>query len=414
MIVLLRCLCLVGLVLVLPPRPVGGAGSNGPGKSSSAAAQTKAVRQARSSPLPANGATLPKRPGFMAAGVRNTCPAGRLAAVVPAVRLPDGFKEIDQVPLTTAEAEAIGPSSQYMYQYYFGAFKAWADRSHRSLAARQVEMHLLEYVNQLWTLDRAANEADQVVAAARHFIPGLAGKNGVKMPRVERALKGFRRARPSRSRHPLPLEAVAGLCNYFLDQCEWIMACLILVSFLGYLRPGEALKARKQDLVAPTSGLNPGLRFFGLIIAPQERPWEPCKTKEWDDTVLFDHPSWIGRIFSMLLLVPGEFLFPICVKKFNRLWKAAILFLGLPANTVAYQLRHGGASEDCLSKRRSIEGVMVRGRWKAMKNVRRYTKPGQVQKLLNNLPVKSKRHCTECARNLELLLSKRVKPLKLS
>jgi hypothetical protein len=143
------------------------------------------------------------------------------------------------------------------------------------------------------------------------------------------------------------------------------------------------------------------------IIAPHERLWEPCRTKEWDDKVLFDHPPAIGQVFAILVLLPGEFLLPICVQKFNRLWKAAILFLGLLAKTVAYQLQHGGANEDCLLKRRSIESVMVGGRSRTMKKVRLYTKPGQVQRLLSSLPKKAKRHYTKCAKNLELLLSKK-------
>ena len=257
-----RCLCLVNVLLSLSLLPVEGVGSSGHGKLSSAAAQVKVIRPARDSAPQATqllierqsvkGSVPPRRPVSMGAGAPNTCPAGRLAAVVPAVPLPVGFK---------------------------------------------VEVHLLKYVNQLW---------------------------------------------------------------------------------------------------------------LHRIIAPQERLWEPCKTKEWDDTVLFDHPPSIGRVFAILVLLPGEFLLPICVKKFNRLWKAAILFLGLLAKTVAYQLRHGGASEDCLSKRRSIESVMVGGRSRAMKKVRLYTKPGQVQRLLSNLPKKAKRHYTKCVKNLELLLSERV------
>jgi len=251
MIVMLRCLFLVSVLRGHSPFPVKGTGSSGRGKLSSAAVQVKTIRQARDNAPSVKGPVPPKRPELMGAGVPNTCPADRLAAVVPAVPLPVGFK---------------------------------------------VEVHLLKYVNQLW---------------------------------------------------------------------------------------------------------------LHKIIAPHERLWEPCRTKEWDDKVLFDHPPAIGQVFAILVLLPGEFLLPIGLKKFDRLWKAAILFLGLLAKTVAYQLQHGGANEDCLSKRRSIEIVMVGSRSRIRKGVRLYTKPGQMQRLLSSLPVKAKRHCTKCAKNLELLLSKK-------
>lgn len=53
---------------------------------------------------------------------------------------------------------------------------------------------------------------------------------------------------------------------------------------------------------------------------------------------------------------------------------------------VLYQLRHGGASGDYLEGRRSLQDVAMRGRWRTMASVRRYTKAGRVQKVLQSLP----------------------------
>ena len=47
-----------------------------------------------------------------------------------------------------------------------------------------------------------------------------------------------------------------------------------------------------------------------------------------------------------------------------------------------YSLRRGGASEDFLRKRRSLDEVQRRGRWRTEKSVRRYTKEA---KLLSEL-----------------------------
>ena len=73
---------------------------------------------------------------------------------------------------------------------------------------------------------------------------------------------------------------MAGICNYMITQNEWMAAVMVFVMFTAYLRPGELMKIQKQDIVQPTGGVNAGLQLLGIIVAPQERPREPSKTRE--------------------------------------------------------------------------------------------------------------------------------------
>ena len=86
----------------------------------------------------------------------------------------------------------------------------------------------------------------------------------------------------------------------------------------------------------------------------------------------------------------------LAVSKF----RAATALLGLPGLCL-YQLRHGGASGDLLTKSRELSDIMARGRWLSGASVRRYAKAGQVQKLLHALPRHAKLFCEWADENLQ-------------
>ena len=67
------------------------------------------------------------------------------------------------------------------------------------------------------------------------------------------------------------------------------------------------------------------------------------------------------------------------------LFRDASLLLGLHG-VCLYQLRHGGASEDVLGQKRTIQAVQARGRWRTDSSLRRYAKPAQLQRLLASMP----------------------------
>ena len=60
--------------------------------------------------------------------------------------------------------------------------------------------------------------------------------------------------------------------------------------------------------------------------------------------------------------------------------------------TMARVLRHGGASEDVLSARRTLAEVKTRGHWAQDSSVKRYAKPGMVQQLLAAMSPAARAH----------------------
>ena len=112
------------------------------------------------------------------------------------------------------------------------------------------------------------------------------GKRGTRLlPRVSRALKGWHRHCPARSRTPVPWIVIAMIAAEMMRLDEPAMAYWVVISFWAYLRPSEAMRLRKKDLVPPVQGVSP---HWSLVIAPSEAGILTTKVGEQDATVMWD------------------------------------------------------------------------------------------------------------------------------
>ena len=110
------------------------------------------------------------------------------------------------------------------------------------------------------------------------------------------------------------------------------------------------------------------------------------KTGTMDDTLLLDQPAWLGEVVAreFQALKPDELLFPFSSDDVAKAVKRTTEKLGL-RKICAYQLRHGGASDDLLNRHRDSAEIKARGRWRTEASLRRYAKPVSVQRPLNAL-----------------------------
>lgn len=170
-----------------------------------------------------------------------------------------------------------------------------------------------------------------------------------------------------------------------------------------YLRPGELVNLRCQDLGLPMAGLQTGLGLHTLTIAPVERG-NPSKTQTFDDTVIVDSPPWLGEILELMSLErpPAVPLFQLTMPMLKRDWDDACRALGFNAHL--YQLRHAGASTDTLSRRRRPEEIGDRGRWMTQRSRKRYAKAGAVQRVWRRLSLPVREWCTTQIQNIHQIL----------
>jgi hypothetical protein len=296
------------------------------------------------------------------------------------------------------ERSAVKPATAVQYEFFYNLFLVWHLLIFGCVfdsTLSSTECRLVDFLDVLFVEGAPSADAEKTVAAFRHFNTLFVGRGGVALPRVDRSLKAFRRNRPGCSRFPMPLVLLAALSAVILFRrfngisvgMARVCVVALFTQFSTYMRPGELRGLLVEDLVRPVPGGGFAFMWYGLIIAPQQRLL-PSKTYVFDDTVLLDSPAWLGAEVSRLCLdcsgVPRAkdgLLFDIPPGVLARQLSAATAVLGLPSLCL-YQLRHGGASHDALTKVRAMQEIMSRGRWAAASSLKRYTKPGQIQKLV--------------------------------
>ena len=137
-----------------------------------------------------------------------------------------------------------------------------------------------------------------------------------------------------------------------------------------------------------------------------------CKTQTFKDGIRMVHPAWLGeRLYQKSReQAPENPLFVLDEKVLLRVWKECVKELRLPTS-VQYQLRHGGASGDTLSKRRPLLEVMARGRWRSTSSVLRYAKPNQLHKYTRELDDCINKYNEKCLKALEKIMKQTVSPI---
>ena len=92
--------------------------------------------------------------------------------------------------------------------------------------------------------------------------------------------------------------------------------------------------------------------------------------------------EWKAR---KLLLRPEDAFFPFSPEHFRRRWHAAKAALGWSWGGPPHHLRHAGAARDIEKKLRTLEEVRIRGRWKHLESVQRYSKTYLYNRVLSEL-----------------------------
>lgn len=242
----------------------------------------------------------------------------------------------------------------------------------------------------LFQRGHSSADGQKFLAALQHLWPGLQAK--VQLPRSCRVVKGWWKLRPLRSRAPLPFQALMGILGALLHRGLHDEATAVLIAFVGYLRPSELLAIQPDTLVPPLQGA-PGLqRCWGIILGDFAKG-KSNKTGEFDESVLLDWPDL-------------DFLSPVLLELHQRpanrpVWDFDAPHLTTALKTAAaeamvdtlepqlYSLRHGGASFDCLTRRRPLSEVKKRGRWRRDASVRRYEKAAVAARQAYRLPVQA-------------------------
>ena len=94
-------------------------------------------------------------------------------------------------------------------------------------------------------------------------------------------------------------------------------------------------------------------------------------------------------------------LWPISPSRVIQLFLETVALLGMAMlKPVRYSLRHGGASDDILTRRRSLLEVKRRGQWRTDQSLRRYGKETKAMEELQKLPAETLSYARLVSQNL--------------
>ena len=256
---------------------------------------------------------------------------------------------------------------------------------------------------------KPVNEGEKILASIEYHHSSLKGK----LVRSRKALRGWRKERPQESRLPLPKLVAYGMSMHLLALGKRLQALKLILDFDTYMRPGESQDLVKKNLVIPVGSAGPQYKRYAVVIRDFE-DGRPDKVGIYDNSVPLNTPGrqWLGPILHnhvKTLKSKEEKIFPFQSDEFRKDFTMAAEALGV-SGLHPYQCRHGGASDDMSSKVRDFQSVKARGRWQTDQSVRRYTKIGKIQQLLNHLSKNKMAFCRWSHLNLEKAFKGLVPP----
>jgi len=243
-------------------------------------------------------------------------------------------------------------------------------------------------------------EGEKTLASLEYHHAVLKGK----LTRGRKCLRGWRKECPPQSPIPLPKFVVYGVAMIMKSRNQAEMAVKVLLDFDAYLRPAEGMSLKAKSVVPPVKGAGPQFNWHAIIIREFE-DGQPDKVGVFDNSIQLNTPerTWLGPALQKIAKKRGgknSPLFSFTAEEYRKEFSRAAQKLGL-GQVHLYQLRHGGAADDINGRVRDHAAVKQRGRWSTDQSVRRYTKTGKVQSLLNQLLPGGLAFCRWSHRNME-------------
>ncbi|CAE8610050.1 unnamed protein product [Polarella glacialis] len=261
------------------------------------------------------------------------------------------------------------------------------------------------YVNFLFFEGSDRSEATTVLAAIRFFREEVV-RVSTSLKRASKALRGWRKMCPDKSRVPMPWMVAALVATCFAADGLLDMALYTVLVFVLYARPGEALRLTCQDVVPPSRMC----QWWVIVLHPQEGE-AASKTGMYDESLVLDNDkfAFVGPALRRMMRgkKAGDLLFNFSAAEFNVKFHGALNTYNLKrvGMVCSYQLRHGGASEGALSKARPLVEIQKRGRWTTLASVRRYENGGRAVEVFNRLSPHLQSVASRCADQIGKILS---------
>ena len=234
---------------------------------------------------------------------------------------------------------------------------------------------LVEYLDELFFKGMSADDGSKLIAGLKYFLPSLSRTGPASLPRAVRALTGWRKTAPTAERLPLPLVCLAAMVGTIIYSGDLEMGRRWWLQFATYMRPGEVDNLKVENIVSPLRAAGLRYRHYGIVLHRHEDL--PGKTGLRDEAILLDQSPELEGVLAALTTgrPPTQRLWKATGSVSHQAFVETVELLHLTAlKPTRYSLRHGGASEDLLGRKRSLAEIKRRGRWASDMSLKRYTK----------------------------------------
>ena len=233
---------------------------------------------------------------------------------------------------------------------------------------------LNDYIHHLYMAEAGKSRAHDTVYGVLMFRPELKGQLPVSML----ALRGWHKLHPVLSYPPLTWELTV-LIALKISLHSWPLAVGTLLAFDCFLRVGELVGLKRED-VADSSDARLGAEFKGMALRLRKTKTGP---NQWVEVESKEVMALLRGVVASTK--PGQLLFPVSTSAYRTIFKSACADLGLSKSYVPHSLRHGGATRSHLLGK-SMEDILLRGRWASTKSARRYIQSGRALLLSMQVP----------------------------
>lgn len=281
-------------------------------------------------------------------------------AVIPAATSKEARKK-ERQQIGKLRHQVVNQKTEDRYEERFNRFCKYhkLPRSCSLSGDQATDEMVAEFIEMLWESGETKSHANYTVAAIQFFRP----QTKHHLPWSWKLVKVWNSLELPQRATPLNPELVLSFAGQAFRWRQLDFGWLLIVGFTLFLRTGELLNIRAQDVVLKGQK--------GVIFLPSTKgakrhllPLERVEILE-DSTILALRHLLRGK-------KPGDFLWESTRHRFMQLWHEIIDSLKLSGcNFFPYSLRRGGASS-AYRAGATLDVLVTRGRWSNVSTARLY------------------------------------------
>ncbi len=270
-----------------------------------------------------------------------------------------------------------------LYSKSYQQFILFCEENGESITSlSSIDQSLSSYIEHLFLSGESPSLASNALFAVQYHIPQLKSR----LYESKQMLRGWNKINPKMSRPPLTKQLTSIIAVSMAKAGYHGAAIATLLAFDTYLRVGE-LTALKVCDVASAYNFDLDTNITMAIGLAKTKTGIQQSVVVEDRVVQCLLRAWIkGAYHGGVALSSTDSLFGLSIYQYRKLFRLACDSIGVGhIGFTPHSLRHGAATHDFMCDR-SLESILLRGRWAVSKSARTYIQSGRFLLIGINVP----------------------------